>query len=289
MSLVLTSFDERHIAKNEKGMGMWLLASLTVLLLLVFVVIPKLRLRYVLMRAFPHHFSKILRKNLPGYSRMPTDLQMQLKRKIRQFLHEKTFVACADLEMNDEIRVTIAAKACLLLLNRESEVFPKLSHILVYPSAFVVPRQRVVGGGIVTHTNQTLSGESWSDGRVILAWDQIVNNPHNEEMGQDVVIHEFAHQLDSEDGSTNGAPVLPSTVAYRQWSQVMEREFLRLQSAIDQQEETVIDPYGASNPAEFFAVTTEAFFKKSAVLATEHPELFKVLQAYYCVDPREWK
>ena len=289
MSLVLTSFDERHIAKNEKGMGMWLLASLTVLLLLIFVVIPKLRLRYVLMRAFPHHFSKILRKNLPGYSRMPTDLQMQLKRKIRQFLHEKTFVACGDLEMNDEVRVTIAAKACLLLLNRETEVFPKLSHILVYPSAFVVPRQRIEGGGIVTHTNQTLSGESWSDGRVILAWDQIVNNPHNEEMGQDVVIHEFSHQLDSEDGTTNGAPVLPSTVAYRQWSQVMEREFLRLQSAIDQQEETVIDPYGASNPAEFFAVTTEAFFKKSAVFATAHPELFKVLQAYYCVDPREWK
>jgi Mlc titration factor MtfA (ptsG expression regulator) len=115
-----------------------------------------------------------------------------------------------------------------------------------------------------------------------------VNNPHNEEMGQDVVIHEFAHQLDSEDGSTNGAPVLPSTVAYRQWSKVMEREFLRLQSAIDQQEESVIDPYGASNPAEFFAVTTEAFFKKSAALATEHAELFEVLQAYYCVDPREW-
>lgn len=285
---MLASSDECNAAKNKKGTGMWLLASLMVLLLLVFIVIPKLRLRYVLMRAFPHHFSKILRKNLPGYTRMPTDLQMQLKRKIRQFLHEKTFVACGDLEMNDEIRVTIAAKACLLLLNRETEVFPKLSHVLVYPSAFVVPRQRIEGGGIVTHTNQTLSGESWSDGRVILAWDQIVNNPHNEEMGQDVVIHEFAHQLDSEDGSTNGAPVLPSTVAYRQWSQVMEREFLGLQSAIDQQEEGVIDPYGASNPAEFFAVATEAFFKKSQALAYCHPELFELLRNYFRVDPREW-
>ena len=219
---------------------------------------------------------------------MPTDLQMQLKRKIRQFLHEKTFVGCGDLDINDEIKVTIAAKACLLLLNRDTEVFPKLSHILVYPSAFVVPRQHMEGGGVVTHTNQTLSGESWSDGRVILAWDQIVNNPHNEEMGQDVVIHEFAHQLDSEDGGTNGAPVLPSTVAYRQWSQIMEQEFANLQTAIAKQESGVIDPYGATNPAEFFAVISEAFFKKSHELAYYHASLFDLLKNYYRVDPREW-
>jgi hypothetical protein len=123
---------------------------------------------------------------------------------------------------------------------------------------------------------------------VILAWDQIVNNPQNEEMGQDVVIHEFAHQLDSEDGSVNGAPGLASTTAYRNWSQVMTQEFDNLQSAIERNEMTIIDPYGATNPAEFFAVSTEAFFKKSHELAYYHASLFALLKAYYRVDPREW-
>lgn len=265
---------------------MWVLAAIVLLLMFIFLVIPKWRLYVVLKRPFPSRYSKILRKNLPGYSRMSTDLQMQLKRKIRQFLHEKIFVGCGGLIVTDEIQVTIAAKACLLLLNREVGVFPKLSHVLVYPSAFIVPRQHA-DGAVVTHTNQTLSGESWSDGRVILAWDQIVS-AQNEELGQDVVIHEFAHQLDSEDGSVNGAPALSSTIAYRQWSQVMEEEFMRLQAAVSQQEPSVIDGYGATNPAEFFAVSSEAFFKKSHDLASYHPNLFELLRAYFLVDPREW-
>lgn len=267
---------------------MWLLACIVFALILGFFVFPKLRLHYVLRRAFPSAYSKVLRQNLRGYNRMPTHLQMQLKRKIRQFLHEKTFVACGDLNMTDEMRVTIAGRACLLLLNRDIAVFPKLTHILVYPGAFIAPRQQVVAGGIVTHTNQTLSGESWSDGRVILAWDQIVSNAPQQDFAHDVVIHEFAHQLDSEDGSVNGAPVLQTTAAYRSWSQVMEQEFNRLQVALANNETTLIDPYGATNPAEFFAVCSETFFQNGLQLAQNHPALFDLLRTYYCVDPREW-
>lgn len=265
----------------------WLLAVLVLLGLGVFV-LPRARLRYVLSQAFPLNYSKILRKNLPGYSRMPTDLQMQLKRRIRQFLYQKTFVGCGGLTITDEIRVTIAGKACLLLLNRESDVYPQLTHVLVYPSAFVAPRTQMNTGGVVTHTNQGLSGESWSDGRVILAWDQIVNNPDNEARGQDVVLHEFAHQLDSETGATNGAPDLKTAVAYKKWSQVMEMEFAQLLHAIENGVPTIIDPYGATNPAEFFAVVTEAFFKKSQDLAHYHPALYAQLRSYYQVDPCEW-
>lgn len=251
-------------------------------------VIPRARLRYVLMQAFPLDYSKILRKNLPGYSRMPTDLQMQLKRRIRQFLYQKTFVGCGGLQITDEIRVTIAGKACLLLLNRVSDVYPQLTHVLVYPTAFVAPRTQMNADGVVTHTNQGLSGESWSDGRVILAWDQVAHNAETEALGQDVVLHEFAHQLDSETGITNGAPGLKSAAAYRAWADVMEREFAHLQQEIARANLTVIDPYGATNPAEFFAVTTEAFFKKTLALASNHPALFDLLKGYYCVDPREW-
>ncbi|MFZ6657839.1 zinc-dependent peptidase [Undibacterium sp. TJN19] len=265
----------------------WLLLAMVLLILGVFI-LPRARLRYVLSQAFPLNYSKILRKNLPGYAKLPTHLQMQLKRRIRQFLYQKTFVECAGLIMTDEIRVTIAGKACMLLLNRASGVYPQLTHILVYPTTFVAPRTQTNGDGIVTHTNQGLSGESWSDGRVILAWDQAAHNPETEARGQDVVLHEFAHQLDSETGATNGAPALKNAAAYQAWSQVMEREFMQLQQAIASDVPTVIDPYGATNPAEFFAVITEAFFKKSRELADFHPALFAQLNAYYRVDPREW-
>ncbi|MDE2427151.1 MAG: zinc-dependent peptidase [Burkholderiales bacterium] len=264
----------------------WLLI-IAVVLASGFLVLPRLRLRYVLSRAFPLNYSKILRRNVPAYTRLPTDLQMQLKRRIRQFLFQKTFVGCDGMEITDEIRVTIAGKACLLLLNRATDVYPQLTHILVYPSAFVAPRTQMLAGGVVTHTNQGLSGESWSDGRVILAWDQIID-ADNEAHGQDVVLHEFAHQLDSETGSTNGAPVLRSTAAYQAWSQVMEAEFAHLRHAVEHHQHTLIDPYGATNPAEFFAVSTEAFFKKSVALAQHHPALFAQLKSFYRVDPREW-
>lgn len=264
------------------------LALIVVVLLLVFVLVPRLRLRAALTHAFPSNYAKILRRNVPEYRHLPTDLQMQLKRRIKQFLHEKKFVGCAGLEMSDEIKVTIAGKACLLLLNRECEIYPSLTHILVYPGSFLVPRQERNEDGTVMQSNPALSGESWSDGRVILAWDQIVNNEHVQSLGQDVVLHEFAHQLDSENGSTNGAPHLPSTQAYKRWSQLMQAEFDRLRAELEQGIPTLIDPYGATNPAEFFAVVTEAFYKKSHALAEAHPALFAELKRFYRVDPREW-
>ncbi|NDI84417.1 M90 family metallopeptidase [Undibacterium crateris] len=270
---------------------MWWIGCILISVICALVLVPKWRLHHVLGKAFPLPYSKILRRNLPGYSRMPTDLQMQLKRRIRQFLFQKKFVGCDGLQVTDEMRVTIAGRACLLLLNRETEVYPELSHILLYPGVFVAPRSQMLDGGVVTHTNQGLSGESWSDGRVILAWDQIVPTTQEQAAalaGQDVVLHEFAHQLDSESGSANGAPVLAGKNAYAHWSDVMQRVYVRLQHALSQQQETVLDPYGATSPAEFFAVATEAFFRKSQALAAAEPELYGLLRRYYRVDPLDW-
>lgn len=300
---------------------MWLIVicSLVILAWLA----PRWRLRQVLARAFPTNYSKILRRNLPQYRHMPTDLQMQLKRLIRQFLFEKKFVGCDGLQISDEMRVTIAGKACLLLLNKPSQVYPKLSHVLVYPGAFQVTRHQQQAG-IVSQEQQVLAGESWQDGRVILAWDQIVHSQRRQAHADhsrdhlhdhpaadhaehhDVVLHEFAHQLDSETGVTNGTPILGGSSAYGNWQQVMQREYQHLQMRIEHlhgkhlpgnqtpgwhpqvPQEEVIDPYGATNPAEFFAVCTEAFFCRSAALADRHPELFGLLRDYYRVDPRNW-
>jgi Mlc titration factor MtfA (ptsG expression regulator) len=262
--------------------------GLTILGLLTTLVLPAYLLKRAIARPFPAHFSKILRKNIPVYSRMPVELQMQLKRLIKQFLHEKKFLGCDGFAITDEVRLTIAGKASMLLLNRPTRVYPDLKMVLVYPSAFIAPRIETGLGGIVTHGNQTLSGESWSDGRVILAWDHIQKNNGNIADGHDVVLHEFAHQLDSESGSTNGAPRLKNKVRYQRWAETMSHEFSLLQQAVETQTESVIDYYGATNPAEFFAVATETFFEKTTLLAYYHPRLFEQLRAYYQVDPRDW-
>lgn len=250
--------------------------------------LPKYRVRRAISNPFPRHYSKILHRNMPVFSKLPADLQLQLKRLIQQFLLQKKFVGCDGLEITDEIKVTIAGKACLLLLNRPTEVYPALSFVLVYPSAFIVPRKEISAGGLVTHHEQTLLGESWSDDRVLLAWDHVLRDNTDAEPGHDVVLHEFAHQLDSEDGSINGAPVMLSKARYTRWAAVFSHEFALLQEAEQHGHHGVIDHYGAGNPAEFFAVVTEAFFEKSAALADQHPELFAALREYYCVDPRAW-
>jgi len=250
--------------------------------------LPRYRLQRAIRQPFPANYSRILRRNIPAYAGMPAHLQLQLKRLIKQFLHQKKFIGCDDFRMNDEVRVTIAGKACMLLLNRPASVFPDLKLVLVYPSAFIAPRTELGMGGIVTHANQTLSGESWSDGRVILAWDHVQPKGDDVVDGHNVVLHEFAHQLDSETGPTNGAPRLMSKARYQRWSAVMMREYQKLQQAAGYHMDSVLDYYGATSPAEFFAVATEAFYEKSWEMAEFHPELFAELREYYRVDPREW-
>ena len=262
--------------------------GVTIAGLLLTMVLPGFLLKRAIDRPFPAHFSKILRRNIPVYSRMPAELQMQLKRLVKQFLHEKKFLGCDGFKITDEVRVTIAGKASMLLLNRRTRAYPDLKMVLVYPSAFIAPRIETGLGGIITHGNQTLSGESWSDGRVILAWDHVQKSNGNVADGHDVVLHEFAHQLDSESGSTNGAPRLKNKARYQSWAETMSHEFELLQQAAETQTESVLDYYGATNPAEFFAVATETFFEKTARLAYDHPRLFEQLRAYYQVDPRDW-
>src|SRR5262249_48636901 len=151
------------------------------------------------------------------YDAMSIDLQQQLQRLVQQFLHQKKFVGCDGLELTDEMRVTVAGQACLLLLNRPSKVYPRLHTILMYPTEFLVPRNAADAAGVITPTRQGLLGESWSDGRVVLSWDHVRRGGGGGE-GQNVVLHEFAHQLDSESGSNNGAPYLGHPDSYRNWS-----------------------------------------------------------------------
>jgi Mlc titration factor MtfA (ptsG expression regulator) len=250
--------------------------------------LPRWRLARALARPLSRERLATIERNVAQYAGLPPALRERLQRLVKEFLHGKTFVGCAGLEVTDEMRVTIAAQACLLLLGRPGRVFPGLHSVLVYPGAFLVPRRELDAAGVVTETRQDLLGESWGDGRVVLSWEHVRRAGQPGERAHNVVLHEFAHQLDSESGSTNGAPILGSPERYRSWAATLARDFALLRRDAYWGQPDVLDPYGATNPAEFFAVATETFFEQPHALAAGHPELYAEFEACYRVDPRAW-
>ena len=204
---------------------------------------------------------------------------------VRTFLAEVRFEGCGGLQITDEIRVTIAAQACTLLLNREQDHYPGLQSVLVYPESFSVPSEYVDEIGVVHEGYEGRLGEAWLRGAIILAWDEVRHDTRHYRDGRNVTFHEFAHQLDQQDGDFNGAPLLDRAVHYRSWARILSREFDALQRAAERGERSVLDQYGATDPAEFFAVATEAFFERPIALRTEHPELYGELRRFFRQDP----
>jgi Mlc titration factor MtfA (ptsG expression regulator) len=261
---------------------------LVALALALVIIVPRYRRKRLLARPFPRQWQQILEQNLGVYASFPAPLKKQLQQLIVLFIHEKKFYGCGGLVIDDEIRITVAAEACLLLLNRATSGYNSLQAILVYPSAYRATREQHDSSGVIHSDTHTMLGESWSNGRLILSWDDVQRGVSNFADGQNVVLHEFAHQLDQESGSANGAPVLASGSSYQSWARVLSREFEQLQQRAESNLPSLIDRYGAQNPGEFFAVATETFFERPAQLCQLHPELFEELRQYYCVDPRQW-
>ncbi len=247
-----------------------------------------MRRRRIRNRPFPAAWRAILRRNVPLYGRLPPELQRQLRGHIQVFLAEKAFIGCDDLAVTDEMRVTIAAQACLLLLNRRDHYYPRLHQVLVYPGPFVVRRERTNGIGLLHDEERILSGESWAHGQVILSWQDVLEGALAADDGRNVTIHEFAHQLDQEKGHANGAPDLADFQRYPRWSRVLGQEYGALQERLLNQEASLLNPYAATDPAEFFAVCSEVFFEQPGHLAAGHPALYDELSRFYRVDPRYW-
>lgn len=241
-------------------------------------------------RPFPAEWRRILRRRVPLVARLPPELQLRLKRHIQVFLAEKPFIGCAGLDITDEVRVTIAAQACLLILNRKPDYFANLHQILVYPGAFIVERFQPVAGNPVlqSYATQTLTGESWTHGRVVISWEDALEGAAIPDDGRNVVIHEFAHQLDQQKGHANGAPWLGSRHRYPRWSQVLGEEYARLQQSIMTGEPSLFSAYAATSPAEFFAVISEVFFERPREMASLHPALYAELCSLYRIDPASW-
>jgi len=242
-------------------------------------------------QVFPPAWRRILRRRLPLLQRLPADLQLRLKQEMQVFLAEKPIIGCAGLEVTDEMRVTIAAQACLPLLGARRGYYPQLKQVLLYPGAFMVDRLHQAPGlaEVQMEQRRALAGESWVQGQVLLSWQDVLAGAMDPDDGRNVVIHEFAHQLDQAKGYANGAPALPSKAAYRRWSTVMQNEFDALRQRLAWGEQDgLIDAYGATDPAEFFAVTSELFFERPGELASTHPELYGQLSSYYKLNPLSW-
>ncbi len=234
---------------------------------------------------FPAAWRRILRRRVPLAARLPADLQLRLKGHIQVFLAEKPFIGCEGQPITDEVRVTIAAHACLLLLGEaRAQVYPRLRQVLVYPAAFAVEREQALGGGLVRQQRVTMSGESWSHGQVVLSWPDVLAGAADADDGRNVALHEFAHQIDQDKGHADGQPWRAGKRRRRAWAQAMAAGLHRLRSAPT----GLIDPYGASDPAEFFACVTETFFERAPELAAEEPVIYRELCGLYGVAPAAW-
>jgi len=241
-------------------------------------------------RPFPPEWEDFVRANVAHYSVLDDAERAELHATMQVFLDEKEWEGCGGLDLTDEIRITIAAEACLLQLGLPHDYYRNVESILVYPST-VVPPERQTGvfesvDGPVEATVPLL-GQAFARGPVILVWDAVLHGARHPEQGHNVVYHEFAHKLDMLDGTADGTPPLADSGQLAEWVAVCTREFLRLRGLADKGHKTFLDSYGAKNEAEFFAVATEEFFDRPITIQKHAPDLYHVLSAYYHQDPAE--
>lgn len=240
---------------------------------------------------FPAHYRTCLDDDCVLYRLLPVPDRDALDRLTLGFLAEKHFEGCGGLKVKEKMKVLIAAQACLLLLRRDTDLFPGLDSILIYPNPYQVPMQEQVAPNVVEDELVEHEGESWEHGSLVLAWETVIADSRDILASRNVVLHEFAHQLDAENGESDGVPLLTGATRKErrdraeEWNRIMAREFQGLCDAVEHDRETFLDPYGASNTAEFFAVSTETFFTDPHGFRREHPELYALLCSFYVLDP----
>jgi len=243
------------------------------------------RRRELAERPFPAEWSAVIAQNVPYVRSLNPDERARLEELIQIFIAEKNFEGCGGLAVTDEMRVTIAAQACLLLLNLPISYYDRLSSVLIYPEGFAYDRETRGEAGLVTAERVPVSGLSSSGGAIALSWPDALAGSLRPNDGANVILHEFAHQLDQLDNVMNGSPALGTLAQYREWARVLGTEYDRLRSETALGIPDLIGSYAATQPAEFFAVVTELFFEKPVELQHEHPALYEEFRQYYRLDP----
>lgn len=225
-------------------------------------------------------------QRLPILKRLTAKEKLKLRKLTTLFIHAKTFTGVQGFIVTDETRLTIAIQACLPILNLDLDYYDGWIEIVIYPDLFVSKSTITDHAGLVHTKERVLSGEAWSQGPVILAWDEVQANSFSESPGHNVVIHEFSHKLDMLNGRANGMPPLHPTMHRKQWTQSLSRAFADLNNNIDNNLQiTYINRYASTNPSEFFAVISEYFFTTPEILKSHQPDVYHQLILFYKQDP----
>lgn len=230
------------------------------------------------------HQRAILMEKVPLFRKAPIELQKIIEGRINLFLHQVKFIGCNDLEVSEEMELTIASQACLMTANNNTW-YDSLSTILIYPGAFK-SRIQEHDGYVVTESESVRIGESWERGPVILSWFHSALGAFIDDDGHNVVLHEFAHQLDALSGHTDGAPILGSQ--FTEWQNILNEAYDRLVQDVEMGRATFLDSYGSTAPAEFFAVLVEVFFEKPNDLKQHEPAVYEQMSKFFNLDPSSW-
>ncbi|MDD4904182.1 MAG: zinc-dependent peptidase [Candidatus Bipolaricaulis sp.] len=225
---------------------------------------------------------------IPLYTRVPRVDRAELDGHVQVFLAEKRFEGAGGFVVNEAARLTIAAQACILLLHRTTDCFPKLASVIVYPQEYAAPVEEADDHGLITEDVESRAGESWVYGSLVLSWEDVLADLADPAGELNVVLHEFAHQLDAETGEMNGCPAIPDPELRADWAQTMGAAYTEHCRLVARGRATVLDPYAAEDPSEFFAVATEAFFQQPRRIVAAQPLLYGVLRRYYRQDPATW-
>jgi Mlc titration factor MtfA (ptsG expression regulator) len=249
-------------------------------------IFKRARIRYILHRhAIAHDLWVEVSGKLPSLQGMTAVEKAHLRELTTLFLHEKEFVGVQGLQLTDAMCLIIAAQACLPALGLGIGCLSGWIEIIVYPGAFQISRDERDAAGVVHHQQQALSGESWTRGPLILSWDDVERDIRGRQSGRNVVIHEIAHKLDMLNGPADGYPPLHHGMAVTEWSTSLSAAYQSLVRQVEHQHRPCINPYAATNPAEFFAVISEYFFCAPDTLHTHFADVYQQLQLYYRQDP----
>ena len=241
----------------------------------------------ILKSPFPQMWRQIMQEKVNHYSYLDHGEQSQLEQLVQVFIAEKNFEGCGGLELTEEIKVVIAAQACLLVLGLPPFQYLQLDSVLVYPTTITIPPSRrsvFADTPVIVPDQQAILGQALLGGPVLLVWDAVLRGARHPEQGHNVVYHEFAHILDMRDGTADGTPELYNRELHRKWVEICSKEFFRLNKEAEKGRKTILDPYGAVHEAEFFAVATELFFDRPRRMQRDHADLYMVLSAYYRQD-----
>src|SRR5438132_6518162 len=256
---------------------------------MIFEFLKQQKRRRLRARRFPQEWLKLIQRHVVFFHKLTAGDRAELLGHMQVFLAEKRFEGCGGFAITDEVRVTIAAQACLLLLHRETDYFPHLLTILVYPLSYMVQEDHQVGEHVWESGTVSRLGETGRRmGSLVLAWGGVKHGAADPSDAKNVVLHEFAHQLDYENHAADGMPALATREQQLTWAAVMRSEFASLRAADESGIPTLLDTYGAKDPAEFFAVSVEAFFELPRALRARYPKLYEQLRNYFQQEPVEY-